>query len=91
MNKEITPCPKTEISAFSKLQEYDYAEFNSQKNQAIKAHFISQKFQFMRFKSARYEKCYFENCTFNAVGLSGAHFLSCDLNNFEIDGVKFFL
>lgn len=53
MNKEITPCPKTEISAFSKLQEYDYAEFNSQKNQAIKAHFISQKFQFMRFKSAK--------------------------------------
>lgn len=30
MNKEITPFPKTEISAFSKLKEYDYAEFNSQ-------------------------------------------------------------
>lgn len=36
MNKEITPCPKTEISAFSKLQEYDYAEFNSQKESVKK-------------------------------------------------------
>ena len=63
MNKEITPCPKTEISAFSKLQEYDYAEFNSQKNQAIKAHFISQKFQFMRFKSARYETVSYTHLT----------------------------
>lgn len=84
MSKEITTFSKTEVSSFAKLQAYDFAEFNGQKNQAIDAQFISQKFQFLRFKSARYDKCLFEDCTFQSVGLSGTHFLSCDLDNFEI-------
>ena len=84
MKEIITLYNQIPSSNYTKLQEYDYPEYNGKKYQAAKATFKSQKFEFLRFKSGRYENCIFNDCIFNSVGLSGTHFLSCELNNFEI-------
>lgn len=84
MNSDITLYKQGISDKYSKLQAYDYPEFNGRKYQAIKARFDSEKFEFLRFKSGKYEECSFDNCTFKVAGLSGTHFLKCKLNNFEI-------
>lgn len=84
MNNEITFYKQDIPSKYSKLQDYDYSEFNGRKYQALKVYFDSEKFEFLRFKSGKYNQCIFEKCLFNAAGLSGTHFLTCQLNDFEI-------
>lgn len=74
----------TELNKYSKLQMYDYTEFNGIKYQAIKTNFNKKNFRYIRFKSAKYTQCIFKNCTFYCSGLSEAHFLSSELYNFSI-------
>lgn len=85
MGEDITRSGQNFPNKYSKLQKYDWSEFNMEKNQAIKISFNTKKFEHTRFKSARYEECTFNKCTFNEAGLSGTHFLSCELNDCEID------
>lgn len=84
MEKDITLYEQNTPDKYSKLQVYDFTEFNGRRYQALKVHFNSEKFQFLRFKSGKYEQCIFENCIFKSTGLSGTHFLSCQLKDFEI-------
>lgn len=84
MKNDVTLYEQVEPSKYSKLQHYDYSEFNGRKYQALKVHFNCEDFSFIRFKSGRYDNCIFENCTFKSAGLSGTHFISCELKNFEV-------
>lgn len=84
MNNDITLYKQATPDKYFKLQAYDYTEFNGRKYQALKIHFNSENYEFLRFKSGKYEQCLFNNCTFKSVGLSGTHFMSCQLNGFEI-------
>lgn len=84
MEQEISIYKDVKVNEYSKLQEYDYSEFTGEKHQALKANFTSKKYEFVRFKSGYYDECIFDTCIFNAVGLSGTHFINCSLNNFEI-------
>lgn len=84
MENEILFFSTSPINKYTKLQAYDASEFSGEKYQAIGAHFNSQTYEEMRFKSGRYEQCVFTDCEFLTVGLSGVHFLSCNLENFKI-------
>lgn len=84
MKNDITLYEQVEPSKYSKLQLYDYQEYNGRKYQALKINFVSEEFKYLRFKSGKYDQCTFQNCTFKSAGLSGTHFVSCKLNNFEI-------
>ena len=84
MSNEIDLYKQMKIDKYSKLRNYDYNEFNGKSFQAIKACFTSKDFKNIRFKNGNYNQCKFEHCTFNSVGLSGTHFLSCELIDFEI-------
>ena len=81
MKQDVTLSNQDFPDKYSKLQKYDRYEFNASKSQAIKVHFPAKTFEYTRFKSGRYEECTFDNCVFEAVGLSGTHFFSCDLDD----------
>lgn len=81
MKQGITLSNQDFPDKYSTLQKYDRYEFNASKSQAVKVHFPAKKFEFTRFKSGQYEECIFDSCEFEAVGLSGTHFFSCDLND----------
>lgn len=85
MKQDITLSNQVSPDKYSKLQKYDLYEFDRKKDQAIKAHFFSKNFEITRFKSGKYDECTFDNCTFNMVGLSGTHFLSCELNDCDFN------
>lgn len=85
MKNEIALYEQATLDKYSKLQAYDYPEFNGRKYQAVKVQINSENFEFLRFKSGRYTECTFNNCTFTSTGLSGTHFLSCHLEDFEIN------
>lgn len=69
---------------YSKLQTYDFNEFNGRKHQAVGVQFNSKNFKDIRFKNAKYDQCYFNKCNFCQAGLAGTHFLACQLHDFEI-------
>lgn len=85
MNNKIKPYfTSATLDTYSKLQTYDFHEFNGRKYQAVGAQFNEKIFENMRFKNGKYNQCYFNNCIFRSAGLAGTHFLSCQLFNFEI-------
>jgi len=84
MKNDILLYKKGVVDNYSKLLAYDENENNGRKYQAIGANFESQTYEQLRFKSGLYDSCIFNNCIFKAVGLSGTHFISCKLYDFEI-------
>ncbi len=85
MGEDIITSVQDIPDKYSKLRKYDWSEFNMVKNQAIDISYNDKTFKHMRFKSGHYETCTFHNCDFIESGLSGTHFISCQLNDCNIN------
>ena len=84
METNITSYTQAKTDLYSNLRLYDYSEFDGKKFQAVKTTFKNKTFKSLRFKNGKYDQCTFEDCIFKATGLSGTHFWSCRLKDFEI-------